>query len=606
MALVHISNLKTLIGYKASVIPHLYAEVVAPGSSEYEEARQLQAERFNRATMPGEAAYLQTVDFAPEHTLPIVVRRREPQVTSHHNKKSSGNSGPAVVDTIIGAARIEYAGSMITEEIIRYRSGSRAEDLLRRQAVAEIGGFATNFGLDVPDIMDVIDTINATIVRLAKLSDIDMLWVFPRRTLMSLLLADVPNLMPAYHFALCRDVLAWREDSERLQGVRDLRVKGLLARPEEYPVIYEIPTMQLEKDVVQRSAFFEQRRAAANFSLRARGAMREALHGVREELRVANEDAQRSSQQALHPDLVQNNHQTSSRTGTTSQAVQRTSTEGFLPFQHSQGKEADYLRSLMEMGGDTVAAYKDLSFTLLDPQPGMRVLDIGCGTGADLARLAQYVGSSGRVIGLDHDNNLVKEARATVKTLSLDNAFIVQGKAEQMSLPSHEFDRVRADRVLQHVPHPRLVLDEALRVLRPGGILTLVEPDWGAIALTPGGLDSDDDDSVLAAILTRYKERLAHATIGRQLYTLLHQQNKPSSLGWAKVQVRPIAFALTSWPVADAVLQLSASARALMEEHTHQRERMTKWLSRVQRAHNDGVFFASVPLFFAVARKADT
>ncbi len=59
------------------------------------------------------------------------------------------------------------------------------------------------------------------------------------------------------------------------------------------------------------------------------------------------------------------------------------------------GSFIHYLRTVNTM--EFVQAYKHRTFTLLDAQEGDHILDVGCGTGDDVQRLAQRVGSTGRV-----------------------------------------------------------------------------------------------------------------------------------------------------------------------------------------------------------------
>jgi len=69
-----------------------------------------------------------------------------------------------------------------------------------------------------------------------------------------------------------------------------------------------------------------------------------------------------------------------------------------------------------------VAAYGESVLDLLDPQPGERVLDLGCGTGHLTAQLAERVGPDGRVVGVDSAPDMVHQARETYPELDFVRA----------------------------------------------------------------------------------------------------------------------------------------------------------------------------------------
>lgn len=75
-------------------------------------------------------------------------------------------------------------------------------------------------------------------------------------------------------------------------------------------------------------------------------------------------------------------------------------------------RPADYLNRLAE--SDLGRSYKSLVLNELGVQPGAIVVDLGCGPGADLVALADAVGSTGRVLGVDNDASAIAEAAQAV------------------------------------------------------------------------------------------------------------------------------------------------------------------------------------------------
>jgi trans-aconitate methyltransferase len=97
---------------------------------------------------------------------------------------------------------------------------------------------------------------------------------------------------------------------------------------------------------------------------------------------------------------------------------------------------------------------------LLEPKPGERILDLGCGTGHLIARIAE---SGASVVGLDHSAEMLEQARAAYARLEF-----VQGDARDFSFVE-PFDAVFSNAVLHWVRPPEAVIRRVRDALRPGG-----------------------------------------------------------------------------------------------------------------------------------------
>ena len=105
---------------------------------------------------------------------------------------------------------------------------------------------------------------------------------------------------------------------------------------------------------------------------------------------------------------------------------------------------------------------------------GMRVLDIGCGSG-DVTRLAgDLVGPSGSVLGIDTDEDSVLSARARSAQLGVTNVTFAVGEAASFAEPE-SFDALVARFFLMHQPSPADTLAAAARAVRPGGTILMLE-----------------------------------------------------------------------------------------------------------------------------------
>ena len=114
-----------------------------------------------------------------------------------------------------------------------------------------------------------------------------------------------------------------------------------------------------------------------------------------------------------------------------------------------------------------------------------KVLDIGCGIGGPSFVLASKYGA--HVTGIDVEPQLIDQARHRAEKLGLEsNCEFVKVKAGPLEFPDNSFDVVFSSGVIMTIDDKEEVLAEAMRVLKPGGVLTVY--DW----MKPEGEYSDD------------------------------------------------------------------------------------------------------------------
>jgi SAM-dependent methyltransferase len=108
-------------------------------------------------------------------------------------------------------------------------------------------------------------------------------------------------------------------------------------------------------------------------------------------------------------------------------------------------------------------------------RPGMSVVDLGCGVGMTTQLLAELVGPTGQVIGVDYSAAQVEQARALPAKFS--NVRFVEASATDTGLPREAFDLVYSRFLLIHLQDPEAALREMQELLKPEGIFTVEDGD---------------------------------------------------------------------------------------------------------------------------------
>jgi ubiquinone/menaquinone biosynthesis C-methylase UbiE len=247
-----------------------------------------------------------------------------------------------------------------------------------------------------------------------------------------------------------------------------------------------------------------------------------------------------------------------------------------------QADAAAYLQKIAALFDD----YKRRSIAYLDLKPGETLLDCGCGAGDDLLAIAAATQGSVKLIGVDLDEQTLKQARSRAKQAGVDIDF-KQGSLSALPLADHAVDVARVDRVLQHIPDIASALAELKRVVKPGGRLVAVDVDWGSLVLDHPNADLTDQ---LVAFI---RDQHIQGRAGRQLLSWFQESGLKQVDGYADV-VR-----VTDWEIAAFIWGLQASLQAMVEAGKVSQEKADAWLCDAAH-HADKGHFQSAMTGFAV------
>jgi len=148
---------------------------------------------------------------------------------------------------------------------------------------------------------------------------------------------------------------------------------------------------------------------------------------------------------------------------------------------------------------------------------GSRVLEAGCGVGAQTSMLA--LGSPGaQITAVDLSMKSLTEARKRLNSEGIKNVNLMQGDIFNPPFEPATFDHVFVCFVLEHLTNPVRALQSLKKMIKSGGTITVIEGDHGSVCFHP---ESPEARRAIDCQITLQAEAGGNALIGRELYPLL-------------------------------------------------------------------------------------
>ncbi|HNX18237.1 MAG TPA: methyltransferase domain-containing protein [Methanoregula sp.] len=160
---------------------------------------------------------------------------------------------------------------------------------------------------------------------------------------------------------------------------------------------------------------------------------------------------------------------------------------------------------------------------------GSRVLEAGCGTGAQTVILAKN-SPGAQITSIDISRDSIRRAEDRVRAEGIANVRFAACDLFGLPFEKASFDHIFICFVLEHLPDPVRALAVLSSLISPGGTITVIEGDHGSAYFHP---DSTAAHRAIQCLVDLQREAGGNALIGRELYPLL------SSAGYADVKVSP-------------------------------------------------------------------
>lgn len=160
---------------------------------------------------------------------------------------------------------------------------------------------------------------------------------------------------------------------------------------------------------------------------------------------------------------------------------------------------------------------------------GSRVLEAGCGVGAQTVTLAKN-SPDAKITSVDISEASVAEAERNAQAAGITNVCFRQGDIFNLSFAPESFDHIFVCFVLEHLPRPAAALGALKVLLKVGGTITVIEGDHGSAYFYP---DSQAAHKAISCQIELQRRAGGNAMIGRELYPLLRKT------GFESIRVSP-------------------------------------------------------------------
>lgn len=226
--------------------------------------------------------------------------------------------------------------------------------------------------------------------------------------------------------------------------------------------------------------------------------------------------------------------------------------------------------------------------------PGQRVLDVGSGPGFVAVDLAEVVGRSGHVLGVERSGRFVEHARALAASRGLPQVEFREADLDTLALEPLGLDASWCRWVAAFVTQPERLVANLARALRPGGVAVFHEySDYRTWRLVP---DTGAHEAFVAEVMANWRDAGGDADIGRHLPAMLARD------GFRVRQMRLLHFAsrpgdaVWPWPMAfieSGTRRMEELGRLTPEEGATLRR---LWAD----AEKDGVSFTLTPVVIEI------
>lgn len=241
--------------------------------------------------------------------------------------------------------------------------------------------------------------------------------------------------------------------------------------------------------------------------------------------------------------------------------------------------DVDYLQNTRRL----LLNLKEQSYTHFNKVTGGSIVDLGCGSGNDVIAMAKAFGEKIKVIGIDHDENMLQQGKTQAKGMS--NVEFILSEAFPLPFASESISGLRAERLVQHLKNSETVISDIKRVLVSEAPLVIVETDWHSLSFYT---EFTEAQKKLNAYLTDVKVNNGFAA--RKLTAYLQ------NMGFRKLALSIHPFVINTLEEANEYFWIERILKEAAEKGYMADDEYKNFYTALQNADSAGYFSCSINL----------
>ncbi len=249
----------------------------------------------------------------------------------------------------------------------------------------------------------------------------------------------------------------------------------------------------------------------------------------------------------------------------------------------------------LEQAAQTFKNIKACSYEMMSISERDCVLDVGCGPGIDVLQLAKQVGPKGFVVGIDHDSQMISEAKSLAQSENISERVKFHVN-DVTSLPFENdyFNGCRSERVFMHLPNPLAALQEMHRVTKVNGRVVIAESDWSSLSIDCDAVGTEKK------IFQYHRDKImASGYAGRSLFRFFRIS------GFSEIDIKIFPVFTTDLSAFSDLVRLEYIEEQALSANAISKQELAKWREQLQNANEQGYFFCSMNVFVVAGTKPE-